>query len=447
MAFSLVPATQALRGGLVTLLACCAASLFAATPAPPQATPQATQNPAQKVVAPAVAPAAGSEQINLTSYANGAWLLVRPAEYDESWSAFWLLDERSSTGWASPKAAVGPHQVVIALPERSQVQRLEFDSASVDGDAAGSRSAKDIVVELSDAGPASGYAAIASVTLKPKLDKQSFNVAPAAPGRWLRLTIKSNHGSPDYVELFDVRAWGVQKSSTPAANISGTYATNFENFHIQQDGAAVTGCYEHANGLITNGGIDGAVTRFTWVQGAQGEKRGPAILAFSPDRKELFGLWWEEGDREGPGSIWKGKKVSDAVGSCPHWKGVQEAGSQLAKDVATTGRARIYGINFDTDSDVIQTQSKPALDSIVKLAKDKPDWKFVIEGHTDATATAEHNQALSDKRATAVRAYLVSAGVAAARLSTRGLGATQPVGDNKTSVGRAQNRRVELVKG
>lgn len=404
----------------------------------PGLTPAAT--PAASPAGPASI-AAG--QINLTSYANGAWLLTRPAEYDESWSAFWLLDERGSTGWASPKGALGPHQVLIVLPERSVIQRLEFDSASVDGDAAGSRSAKDIVVELSDTGPAGGFATIASVSLKPKTDRQSFDVAAAAPGRWLRLTIKSNHGSPEYVELMDLRAYGVQQSRTPAAPVSGTYATNYQNFHIQQDGASVAGCYEHANGLITNGGIDGSVTRFTWVEGS---KRGPAILAFSPDRKELFGLWWNEGSSDGPGSIWKGKKVSDTVGSCPHWKGVQEAGSQLAKDVAEAGRARIYGINFDTDSDVIQAQSKPALDSIVKLATDKPDWKFIIEGHTDATASAEHNQALSDKRAVAVKTYLVGAGVAAARLSTRGLGATKPVGDNATSVGRAQNRRVELVK-
>ena len=118
----------------------------------------------------------------------------------------------------------------------------------------------------------------------------------------------------------------------------------------------------------------------------------------------------------------------------------------MAKDIGETGRVRIYGINFDTDSDVIKPESKTALDSIVKLTKEKPDWKFTIEGHTDSTATAAHNQTLSEKRAASVKAYLVTAGVAATRLNTLGFGATKQVGDNNTSIGRAQNRRVELVK-
>ncbi|MEO7107291.1 MAG: OmpA family protein [Rhodoferax sp.] len=118
----------------------------------------------------------------------------------------------------------------------------------------------------------------------------------------------------------------------------------------------------------------------------------------------------------------------------------------MAKDIGETGRARIYGINFDTDSDVIKPESKAALDNIVKLAKEKADWKFTIEGHTDSTATAAHNQTLSEKRAASVKTYLVAAGVAASRVTPQGFGASKPVGDNSTSLGRAQNRRVELVK-
>ena len=118
----------------------------------------------------------------------------------------------------------------------------------------------------------------------------------------------------------------------------------------------------------------------------------------------------------------------------------------MAQDLGQSGRARIYGISFDTDSDVIKPESKVALENIVKVAREKGDWKFAIEGHTDSTATATYNQALSEKRAAAVKAYLTTAGVAPTRLASRGLGATKPVADNGTSLGRAQNRRVELVK-
>jgi len=381
--------------------------------------------------------------INLTSFANGAWIVKKPPEYDESWSAFWLLDERSQTGWATPKGLVTPQELLIVLPEQSVIKAVEFDSAGVDGDEQGSRSAKDVVIEVSNTGPASGFEVLAALSLKPKKDQQRFAIPKPVTARWVKLTIKNNHGSPDYIELFDFRAFGEQKTKTAAPNLSGTYDTNYNQFHLQQDGAQVSGCYEHAQGLITNGGMDGRVTRFTWVQQ---ERRGPAVLTFSPDGKELLGLWWNEGQTDASGGIWSGKKVSNTVGSCPHWKGVQTASSQLAQDMSQTGRARIYGINFDTDSEVIKPESKAALDNIVKLANEKPDWKFAIEGHTDSTATASHNQTLSEKRAAAVKAYLGTAGVSAARLTSKGLGATKPVADNGTAIGRAQNRRVELVK-
>jgi outer membrane protein OmpA-like peptidoglycan-associated protein len=397
----------------------------------------------QSATPPPTLTAVAPTEINLTSYANGAWILKKPAEYNEEWSAFWLLDERAQTGWATPKGMVGPQEVLIALPEESVIKTLEFDNASADGDSEGSRTAKDIVVQVSNQGPAAGFETIATVLLKARQDKQQFPVAKLTPARWVKLTIKNNHGSAEYIELFDFRAFGEQKTKTATPNVSGTYATNYSNFHLQQDGASVSGCYEHGGGLVINGGVEGRVTRFTWIQTTD---RGPAIFTFSPDGKEVLGIWWYEGQTNGPGSLWYGKKTSDTVGSCPHWKGVQTASSQLAKDIDETGRARIYGINFDTDSDVIKPESKAALDNIVKLAKEKADWKFTIEGHTDSTATAAHNQTLSEKRAASVKAYLVTAGVAATRFNPQGFGATKPVGDNNTSIGRAQNRRVELVK-
>lgn len=323
------------------------------------------------VTAIAATPAAPSApETNLTSYANGAWILKKPAEYDQGWSAFRLLDERGDSGWATPKGSVGPQELLVVLAERSVIKALEFDSASTDGDSAGTRSAKEVVVEVSDVGPAAGFAVIASLSLKPKSDKQRFAVGKPVPGRWVRLTIKNNHGSPDYTELMDFRAYGEQLTKTVQPTLSGTYQTNYGNFHLRQSGASVSGCYEHRNGLLVNGGVEGRVTRFTWVQDGG---RGPAVLAFSPDGKDMLGLWWNEGATKSAGQIWEGKKTSDSVGTCPHRKPEASGTSQLATDLSQAGRARIYGINFDTDSDAIKPESKAAIDSIVSLAKDKPD--------------------------------------------------------------------------
>ena len=80
------------------------------------------------------------------------------------------------------------------------------------------------------------------------------------------------------------------------------------------------------------------------------------------------------------------------------------------------------------------------------MLKDHPDLKLTIEGHTDNVGDAAANQALSEKRAAAVKAFLVEKGVDAARLESKGLGATKPKAANETAEGRQTNRRVELVK-
>lgn len=123
-----------------------------------------------------------------------------------------------------------------------------------------------------------------------------------------------------------------------------------------------------------------------------------------------------------------------------------EADDQFEQDLEEFGRARIYSITFDPGSDSIRGESKPPLDRIVAVLKKRPDWALTIEGHTDSTATAQYNQELSQRRAAAVKTYLQAGGIDAARLSTVGHGASRPVSDNDTPVGRALNRRVEFIK-
>ena len=83
----------------------------------------------------------------------------------------------------------------------------------------------------------------------------------------------------------------------------------------------------------------------------------------------------------------------------------------MTSDLEQTGKVRVYGINFDSDSDHLRDESHTTLDQIVAMLKAKPDWKLTVEGHTDATSTPEHNQQLSERRANSVKAYLVAAGI------------------------------------
>ncbi len=397
---------------------------------------------------PADSPPAATEA-NLASYAMGAWIVKRPSEYDDTWSVNWLLDERSDSGWATGKGDVAPQEIVIELGQQSLVRSVEFDTAMVDGDAQGSRGAAEVSVELSDQSAESGFQPAVEAKLAPRKDHQRFAIASPQAGRWIRLRVKSNHGSKEYIELLEFRAFGEPLGKpAPAPNVTGAWSTNFSTFHMIQQGATLTGCYEWKGGLVRDGGIEGRVARFTWVQDSSAGPLpyGPTFFVFSPDGKQFLGLWWYETRTNQRGDVWRGTKVSDKPGTCPHWKGAEGASKQLAAQLERGEKARIYGIHFDLDSDALRDDSKAALESIAKLARENPAWRFVIEGHTDATGSAEHNMALSERRAAAVKAWLVKAGIAAQRLEPQGFGATKPVGSNDTGMGRAQNRRVELAR-
>lgn len=126
---------------------------------------------------------------------------------------------------------------------------------------------------------------------------------------------------------------------------------------------------------------------------------------------------------------------------------VMAGGSALYDALAAEGRVATQGILFDTGSDVIRPESTPTLVEIGDILKNHADLRLAIEGHTDDQGDDAANQSLSERRADAVKAYLVSAyGVDVSRLEARGLGESAPVADNGTSEGRQQNRRVELVR-
>lgn len=112
----------------------------------------------------------------------------------------------------------------------------------------------------------------------------------------------------------------------------------------------------------------------------------------------------------------------------------------------STGRIRIYGINFDTAKATIRPDSEKVLGELLKLLQQKAGWNVLIEGHTDNVGAKAANLALSRQRSESVIAWLAAHGVDKARLSSAGLGDTKPVGDNTTEEGRARNRRVEIVR-
>lgn len=106
----------------------------------------------------------------------------------------------------------------------------------------------------------------------------------------------------------------------------------------------------------------------------------------------------------------------------------------------------LEGIQFDSGRATIKSESHPRLDRIVEYLEHKSSARLRIEGHTDNTGNARANQRLSERRAQAVRQYLIDHGIDGGRVEAVGLGDEQPVASNDTEEGRAQNRRIEAIE-
>jgi outer membrane protein OmpA-like peptidoglycan-associated protein len=103
-----------------------------------------------------------------------------------------------------------------------------------------------------------------------------------------------------------------------------------------------------------------------------------------------------------------------------------------------------YGINFKRGKSEIEIESEPILDGVVKWLRENPTLTVEVRGHTDSEGSPENNIILSQRRAEAVRDYLVKEGIDPTRLSAKGMGKNAPVADNASQKGKAQNRRIEF---
>lgn len=124
-----------------------------------------------------------------------------------------------------------------------------------------------------------------------------------------------------------------------------------------------------------------------------------------------------------------------------------EGGKSMREQLDETGKIITHGILFDSGSHKIKGESYKTLKNIGNLLTDDPELRLSIEGHTDSDGADDYNMSLSQKRAEAVRSYLIKEyGVAGDHLEAKGWGESKSIDTNDSAEGKANNRRVELVK-
>jgi len=169
-------------------------------------------------------------------------------------------------------------------------------------------------------------------------------------------------------------------------------------------GAVIGGAIGNANGSTAKGAILGAV-----VGGAAGMIIGHQMDKQAAELKQNI-----------PGAV------------------VERVGEGIQVTFAS-------GLLFDFDSDVVRSEARTNLRNLAMSLDKYPGSELLIAGHTDSVGTDSYNLTLSQRRAEAAAAYLASQGVSRARVSSKGLGETEPVAPNESDAGRSKNRRVEVA--
>jgi OmpA-OmpF porin, OOP family len=140
--------------------------------------------------------------------------------------------------------------------------------------------------------------------------------------------------------------------------------------------------------------------------------------------------------------------ILDPVDKCPNDPGVAPDGCPKKYNLVVVTENKIelkQTVFFDTNRATIKPASFALLNDVAQALKDNPTIKVEIQGHTDSQGVDAFNLQLSQKRAAAVRIYLIKKAITSDRLVAKGYGEGVPIADNRTAAGRSQNRRVEFV--
>ncbi|MDO5666401.1 MAG: OmpA family protein [Alcaligenaceae bacterium] len=147
-----------------------------------------------------------------------------------------------------------------------------------------------------------------------------------------------------------------------------------------------------------------------------------------------YGIVWMNGSDE---HCWRNNYWTPATAA-------QGCGAPASPDMVANKVAFNADTFFDFDKSTIKPEGRNILDQVAQQAQQLSLESIIAVGHTDSVGSDAYNQGLSERRAAAVKNYLISRGIPADSIIASGRGETQPIADNSTREGRARNRRVEI---
>jgi outer membrane protein OmpA-like peptidoglycan-associated protein len=264
---------------------------------------------------------AQSDEINMLALKNGCRILVSPPSFYTSneftakidpWTIQALLDETSTFGWCSAANVRSPYRFIFELSEDFILDRLYFDTQGQRE--LGGICSREVQVEISSVGPDKGFLNMGFFTLK-EYAVTEFKINPIKV-RWIKLSILSNYGNPQYTQLQEFKAFGnFAEKNYNAANIIGLWDTNFEWVSIKKnDNGYIYGCYKWEEGELYSGEIRRRNFNFKWSQKGDGLK-GWAILTINKEGTRLNGIWGFNENHNQFG-FWEFKKNSDKPYPC-----------------------------------------------------------------------------------------------------------------------------------
>jgi outer membrane protein OmpA-like peptidoglycan-associated protein len=421
---------------------------------------------------------------NIAALNEGGHIVFFSSQYnDSSWKVSQLLDGSTNTGWAGNS---GDSQYVIIAFKDNQLAEIEDILINPYSRESKNKWARDIEIEASSTYPFMDYQPLGQMTLANEGDDQVFTLSKPVRARYLKIRFLSNYGGGN-MEAGEIQVMGRLLADAPPTPEYKELASAGNGGRIEKFTSAYNSDTWGANNLIEPDGAN------QWAGKSSGSQEVVVALADASDvteiaisnyARETSKNWAKDVEFEvSPTFSYKGyvpagnlslAQVADlytaslekpttakyvkVIFRTNHGGGYMETGrirvfsaprpqsAEVKQQLEKTGHAVIHEINFATNSAEILEGSETILSQIAQVLNENPDMKIIIEGHTDNIGGDQENMELSEKRADAVKGWLVEHGhIDGKRLTTKGYGMTRPLTDNSTEEGRARNRRVELV--